>query len=144
MTTEISRKKKSLCEKTAMLVANFTKLLSLSLASVSFGTSFKQPAADEYNCVPETAPKLPSMNISSVPRLPRSQRSQEPESNSKSYSCSIEPEEHNSSYVTRENNIDERAAEFIERIHERNRNGWKTTSKRFSSISPPPSTHSQV
>ncbi|KAB1207944.1 hypothetical protein CJ030_MR7G026893 [Morella rubra] len=117
MTTEISRKKKSLCEKTVMLVANFTKLLSLSLASVSFGTSFKQPAADD-NCVPETAPKLPSMNISSVPRLPRSQRSQETESNSKSYSCLIEPEEHNSSYVTRENNIDERAAEFIERIHE--------------------------
>lgn len=81
MTNEISHKKKSLCKKSMMLVANIIKLSTLSLASMSLGTTFKQPPID---CVPATA-KVPSVNASMVPEFPRSQRSQEPESNPKQY-----------------------------------------------------------
>jgi hypothetical protein len=54
-----------------------------------------------------------------VPQLPRRQRSQETESNSMPYSSYfidyfIDPEKDNSSYLNgRENNIDERATEYI-------------------------------
>ena len=129
MTNETSHKKKSLCKKSMMLVANIMKLSTISLASMSLGTNFKQPPID---CVPATA-EVPSVNASMVPEFPRSQRSQEPESDPKQYSYLIEPEKDNSSYVICERDIDEKAAEYIKRIHERNRNDSNTAA--FSSIS---------
>ena len=105
------------------------KLSTLSLASMSLGTTFKQPP---IVCVPATA-EFPSVNASMVPEFPRSQRSQEPESDPKQYSYIIEPEKDNSSYVICERYIDEKAAEFIKRIHERNRNDSNTAA--FSSMS---------
>lgn len=134
MTNETSQKKKSLCEKSMMLVANIIKLSSLSLSSTIYGTTFKQPPID---AVPATA-KVPSANVSMLPQVPRSQGSQEPESNSKqNYSYFIELEKENSSHVICENDIDERAADYIKRTHERNRNDLNTASKRFSYILPP-------
>ncbi|KAK7848043.1 hypothetical protein CFP56_005592 [Quercus suber] len=112
-----------------MLVANIMKLSTLSLASMSLGTTFKQPPID---CVPATA-KVPSVNASMVPEFPRSQRSQEPENNPKQYSYLIEPEKDKSSYAICESDIDDKAAEYIKRIHERNRNDSNTAA--FSSIS---------
>jgi hypothetical protein len=101
MTNETSQKKKSLCEKSMMLVANIIKLSSLSLGSTIYGTTFKQPPIDT---VPATA-KVPSANVSMLPQVLRSQRSQEPESNSKQYdSYFIELEKENSSHVICENN----------------------------------------
>lgn len=126
---ESSRMKKSLCEESMLLVANVIKFSSLSLANLSFGTTLRKTARADKNRVPLTA-KLPSINNVSMvrPQLPRTKRSlQEPESNSsKPYSNShfnIEPEKDNSSYnLIRENNIDERATEYIKRIHGKNRN----------------------
>ena len=105
------------------------KLSTISLANMNLGTNFKQPPID---CVPATA-EVPSVNASMVPEFPRSQRSQELENNPKQDSYLIEPEKDKSSYAICESDIDDKAAEYIKRIHERNRNDSNTAA--FSSIS---------
>ncbi|EXB74732.1 hypothetical protein L484_011011 [Morus notabilis] len=133
------QKKKSLCEKSMLLVANIIKLSSLSFVTVSFNkkTSVRStPKAVEKKRASSSTAKVAETMDSLVPECSRSQRSKEPESGSKPRSCLMElPKKVSPLYVTREKeqDIDDRAADFIRRTHEKiKKSDLNSATKRFS------------
>lgn len=128
-------KKKSLCEKSMLLVSNIVKLSSLSFVAASVRTSKNTSvgsveAAEKKRVSGSACGKVDQ----STCRL--SQRSQEPESGLtlKPRPYLMEPQNGNYSslYVTQEkkDNIDDIADEFIRRTHEKiKKSGSKATNK---------------
>lgn len=112
---KVYKKKKSLCEKSMLLVANIIKLSSASLASFSFGTSvYSLPMAgdNEKPGVPAGAKLATTKALlaSQRPRRPRPQLQQEV------------PEQTGSRPYSAPEDIDVRATDFIRWKQEKNQN----------------------
>ncbi|KAG5230071.1 Serine/threonine-protein kinase [Salix suchowensis] len=111
------RNNNSICEKSMNMVVNIIRLSSFSIATMSLD-------------------HLPLMT-----QIPGSRRSQESHGSSKPISFVMQPDEGNGSsrVIHKENSfIDERASDYIRRVHEKNRKDALEASKHSPHIPPPP------
>ncbi|KAI7994034.1 hypothetical protein LOK49_LG11G01369 [Camellia lanceoleosa] len=137
-----NHKNKSLCEKSMQMVVNFIKLSSISLASLSLGTTSVGHTLPDQN---RSGRKgiVPPKNVLKVSQIQGSQtqKSQEPESDSMSYSYLMDPSENkgSSDMVSEVNDsTDNRFSDYIQRFHDKNRRDSITASKGLPYILPPP------
>ncbi|CAL5431208.1 unnamed protein product [Camellia sinensis] len=137
-----NHKNKSLCEKSMQILVNFIKLSSIYLASLSLGTTTVGHTLPDQNR-PGQKGIVPAKNVLKVSQIQGSQtqKSQEPESDSMSYSYLMDPSENKgSSHMVSEVNdyTDNRFSDYIQRFHDKNRRDSITASKGLPYILPPP------
>ncbi|CAN0900726.1 hypothetical protein LINGRAHAP2_LOCUS21006 [Linum grandiflorum] len=135
------RSSNSLCEKSMKMVVNIIRLSSFSIAKMSLGTAASGSGSPVVNR--NLAPMTNSVVAAKeplLPQIPGSQRSQEPQTRSKHKSFLMEPARKgkgSSSCMVHEESsvIDGMAADYIRKVHEKNRND---ASKLAPLILPPP------
>ncbi|KAB2001966.1 hypothetical protein ERO13_D11G031200v2 [Gossypium hirsutum] len=128
------RNERSLCEKSMKMVANIIRLSSFSIAKMSLG---EPTTATTKSPVPTTG----SDTFTDEPsRFSGSHK----QTRSKPYSFMMEPaaSDGNESRMVREEkeHSDGRFAEYIRKVHEKNRRNSHEASKHSSYILPPPPT----
>ncbi|XP_030458013.2 uncharacterized protein LOC115678733 isoform X2 [Syzygium oleosum] len=130
------RSSDSLCERSMKMVTNVLRLSSLSIASMSLGTTGRSVSAQSHSA------KDSSMMADEpvVPQFAGSRRSQEPQSWSKPVSYLVELEDGiESAYVFRDDkNVDGMASDYIERVHKKNQHYCREASEDSPIILPPP------
>ncbi|KAL7203734.1 hypothetical protein ACSBR2_016898 [Camellia fascicularis] len=124
------------------ILVNFIKLFSIYLASLSLGTTTVGHTLPDQNRPGQKGIVSPK-NVLKVSQIQGSQTqtSQEPESDSMSYSYLMDPSENKgSSYMVSKVNdhTDNRFLDYIQRFHDKNRRDSITSSKGLPYILPPP------
>ncbi|KAJ6760611.1 hypothetical protein OIU79_025449 [Salix purpurea] len=134
------RNNNSICEKSMNMVVNIIRLSSFSIATMSLGSP--SPPVISKRLVSVAAGSVPAAKEPLMTQIPGSQRSQESHGSSKPISFVMQPDEGNGSsrVIHKDQNscIDERASDFIRRVHEKNRNDAVEASKHSPHIPPPP------
>ncbi|KAG5230078.1 hypothetical protein OIU78_029825 [Salix suchowensis] len=132
------RNNNSICEKSMNMVVNIIRLSSFSIATMSLGSP--SPPVVSKRLVPVAGSVAADKEPLMTP-IPGSRRSQESHGSSKPISFVMQPDEGTGSsrVIHKENSfIDERASDFIRRVHEKNRNDALEASKHSPHIPPPP------
>ncbi|KAJ6676758.1 hypothetical protein OIU85_009981 [Salix viminalis] len=121
------RNNNSICEKSMNMVVNIIRLSSFSIATMSLGSP----------CPPVVSKRLVPVEAGSVAAAKEPLMTQ----SSKPISFVMQPDEGNGSsrVIHKENSfIDERASDYIRRVHEKNRNDAHEASKHSPHMPPPP------
>ncbi|KAF8037203.1 hypothetical protein BT93_B0189 [Corymbia citriodora subsp. variegata] len=131
------RSNDSLCERSMKMVTNILRLSSLSIASMSLGTTSRPDLARSHSSAKDSSMMAEEL---AVWQFPGTRRSQEPLSRSKPISYLVELEDGTeSAHVLRDDmNVDGMASDYIERVHKKNRHYSREASENSPIILPPP------
>ncbi|KAJ6888594.1 hypothetical protein NC652_029620 [Populus alba x Populus x berolinensis] len=130
-----NRSNNSLSENSMKVAVNIIKLSSFSIAKMSLGTH--SPPVVTKSHIPMTGSVMVA-NEPLLSQIPGSRRSQ---GSSKPISFVMQPDEGNGSThaFDKENSVvDERASDYIRKVHEKNHNDARETSELSSYIRLPP------